>query len=45
MRTRRIPADTASVSAALVKPAFSNIDRVPTYPIVRSTRRPWLSTG
>ena len=28
--TRGIPAETASVSATLVKPAFSNIDRVPT---------------
>ena len=36
---------TELVSATLVKPAFSNSPRVPTKAIVRSTFRPWLSTG
>ena len=45
MTTRGKPPETASVSAALVKPARSKSERVPTYAIVRSTFAPRLSTG
>jgi hypothetical protein len=45
MTTRGKPPATAVVSAAFVKPARSNMARVPTNAIVRSTFRPPLSTG
>src|SRR5829696_7003557 len=45
MTIRGKPPETESVSAALVKPTFSNRLRVPTKAMVRSTFWPLLSTG